>query len=183
MNTKKILKNIKLHEQQISMFFGIIILIVASIFLISYVKNLRNQQNSLQKETVTQNQNITHTVTKGESLWTISKLYYKEGNNWKKIANANNISNPKKLEIGTKLIIPDTNTISTATPKPQITEKAASTTADIKEASYTVVKGDNLWKIAIRAYGDGYKWVEIAHANKLLNPNLIHPGNVFILPR
>jgi nucleoid-associated protein YgaU len=40
-----------------------------------------------------------------------------------------------------------------------------------------------LWTIAVRAYGDGYKWTEIAKANKLVNPNLIHPGNVFVLPR
>jgi nucleoid-associated protein YgaU len=45
------------------------------------------------------------------------------------------------------------------------------------------VKGDSLWKIAVRAYGDGYKWVSIAKANKLVNPNLIHSGNVLTLPR
>lgn len=46
-----------------------------------------------------------------------------------------------------------------------------------------MVKGDHLWGIAVRAYGDGYKWVEIARENNLVNPNLIHPGNVLSLPR
>jgi nucleoid-associated protein YgaU len=49
--------------------------------------------------------------------------------------------------------------------------------------TYTVVRGDNLWNIAVRAYGDGFRWVEIARSNKLVNPHLIHAGNKFILPR
>ena len=53
----------------------------------------------------------------------------------------------------------------------------------ITGSSYTVVHGDNLWDIAVRAYGDGYKWVEIANANDLANPNLIHTGNLFVIPR
>lgn len=49
--------------------------------------------------------------------------------------------------------------------------------------SYTVQSGDNLWDIAVRAYGDGYRWVEIAQANNLANPGLIFSGNVFTIPR
>ncbi len=48
---------------------------------------------------------------------------------------------------------------------------------------YTVQKGDTLWDISVRAYGDGFKWVEIAEANDLANPDLIHSGNEFVLPR
>jgi len=46
-----------------------------------------------------------------------------------------------------------------------------------------VVKGDNLWQIALRAYGDGYQWVKIARENKLANPDLIHSGNILKIPR
>ncbi len=49
-------------------------------------------------------------------------------------------------------------------------------------ATYQVVKGDTLWSIAIKVYGDGYRWPEIAKANKLQNPNLIHSGNIFVIP-
>jgi nucleoid-associated protein YgaU len=49
--------------------------------------------------------------------------------------------------------------------------------------AYTVQKGDSLWKIAVRAYGDGFKWVEIARTNELENPDLIHPDNELTLPR
>lgn len=44
---------------------------------------------------------------------------------------------------------------------------------------YTVVSGDVLWKIA-QKYGT--TWQKIAEVNKLSNPHLIFPGNVFIIP-
>lgn len=51
-------------------------------------------------------------------------------------------------------------------------------------SSYTVVKGDCLWKIAQRAYGDGSRWIEIYNANagQISNPNLIFPGQTFVIP-
>lgn len=43
---------------------------------------------------------------------------------------------------------------------------------------YTVVSGDVLWRIA-QKYGT--TWQKIAEVNKLSNPHLIFPGNVFII--
>lgn len=48
--------------------------------------------------------------------------------------------------------------------------------------SYTVVPGDTLWGIAQLYYGDGTRYPEIAAANGIENPNLIYPGQVFIIP-
>lgn len=48
--------------------------------------------------------------------------------------------------------------------------------------TYTVERGDTLWAIAERFYNDGTRWVEIAQANNLTNPSLIHTGNVLIIP-
>ena len=56
------------------------------------------------------------------------------------------------------------------------------TTKKPEVKSYTVVSGDTLWGVATDQYGDGYKWVEIAKTNALVNPDLIHPGNVLTLP-
>ncbi|HSX48698.1 MAG TPA: LysM peptidoglycan-binding domain-containing protein [Candidatus Saccharimonadales bacterium] len=193
MNLKKILKTVKLHENQISMALGAFILLVAAIFVIKYIKNIQTERNQTNQ---TQNQNETiHTIEKGETLWSISEKYFNNGTDWKKIAEANNISSPTKLEVGQQLTIPTGEKETTATeapketelaspaPKGQITEEAASTTNAITGANYTVVKGDSLWKIAVRAYGDGYKWSEIAKENHLTHPNVIHTGNVLILPR
>lgn len=49
--------------------------------------------------------------------------------------------------------------------------------------TYAVVRGDSLSKIAQKFYGDGTKWVEIAQANKLAKPSVIHAGNVLSIPR
>lgn len=59
------------------------------------------------------------------------------------------------------------------------------TVTTINGTSYTIQKGDSLWTISVRAYGDGYKWTEIWKANKKMisNPNLIFAGNKLVLPR
>lgn len=51
--------------------------------------------------------------------------------------------------------------------------------------TYTVVKGDCLWNIAKRFYGNGSKYTVIYDANRGViggNPNLIYPGQVLTIP-
>ena len=48
--------------------------------------------------------------------------------------------------------------------------------------TYTVKAGEDLWDIAIKVYNNGYRWTDIAKANKLTNPSVIHSGNVLRLP-
>lgn len=51
--------------------------------------------------------------------------------------------------------------------------------------TYTVKKGDNLWKISQRFYGDGRQWETIYQANvKVIgpDPDLIQPGQVLTIP-
>jgi LysM repeat protein len=49
---------------------------------------------------------------------------------------------------------------------------------------YTVVKGDTLWGISKHFYGQGAFWQKIYNANRdqIGNPNLIYPGQVFVIP-
>ncbi len=55
-----------------------------------------------------------------------------------------------------------------------------------KNKKYTVVKGDCLWAIARKFYGDGTKYTKIKDANASLlkgrSPNLIYPGDVLTIP-
>lgn len=56
-----------------------------------------------------------------------------------------------------------------------------------KEVNYTVVKGDCLWRIAKKDqfYGNGFAWPMIYKANrdKIKDPNLIFPKQVFSIPK
>lgn len=51
--------------------------------------------------------------------------------------------------------------------------------------THTVVPGDTLSGIAKKYLGDARRWPEIHKANKdkIANPNLIYPGQVFVIPR
>lgn len=51
--------------------------------------------------------------------------------------------------------------------------------------AYTVVKGDCLWNIAKKFYGNGSKYTVIYNANESViggNPNRIYPGQVLTIP-
>ncbi|MEM1284605.1 MAG: peptidoglycan-binding protein LysM [Pseudomonadota bacterium] len=53
------------------------------------------------------------------------------------------------------------------------------------EATYhTVEKGDTLWAVASKAYGDGTKYTAIFEANEpmLSDPDKIYPGQVLRIP-
>ncbi len=79
-------------------------------------------------------------------------------------ANITNIS-----EDGTKLSKEKTRETSKA-------PKAESTT------TYKAVKGDTLWAIAKRNYGDGTKYTILAEKNKITDPNYIKVGQVLTIP-
>lgn len=59
-------------------------------------------------------------------------------------------------------------------------------TAIIPEISTAVVtRGDSLWRISRRVYGRGIRYTEIfsANQNQIRNPDLIYPGQLFVLPQ
>jgi len=119
-------------------------------------------------------------VKVGDTLWTIAENHYGSGFNAYDIAKANKIINPDLIEVGQEIIIPS---IKAKTPTTGVIAEVKTDKVLITESKYTVKQGDYLWKIALEAYGDGYQWLKIARANNLSHPDLIHAGNVLIIPR
>ena len=56
--------------------------------------------------------------------------------------------------------------------------------ADEAKRTYTVKKGDCLWKIAKQFYGNGAQYGKIydANTNQIADPDLIYIGQVFVIP-
>lgn len=87
-------------------------------------------------------------------------------------------------EYGTKTI---KVTIAAEKPKvaPEPKRETNNSPAPASAQTYTVVKGDCLWNIAKKFYGNGSKYTVIYNANKGViggNPNLIYPGQVLTIP-
>ncbi|WP_054300936.1 LysM peptidoglycan-binding domain-containing protein, partial [Gemmobacter sp. LW-1] len=54
----------------------------------------------------------------------------------------------------------------------------------LRPVSVTVQPGFTLWRIARENFGDGVLYVKVFDANKdqIRNPDLIYPGQVFLIP-
>ena len=181
---KKILKTFKLNESTISMVLGALVIIVVGMMVANYFKDRGSVPVSgegSKVEVTSEEKTNTYKVVKGDNLWKIAEKETGSGFNWKKIAEENNLKDPGQIEVDQelKITVKSDNAFLGKTGNENIVKQENTITG----ATYEVVKGDTLWNIAIRAYGDGYKWVEIARENKLTHPSLIHPGNIIALPR
>lgn len=77
------------------------------------------------------------------------------------------------------------NTESGAEAEIKKTRATETSPAPSSTQTYVVAKGDCLWNIAKKFYGDGTKYTIIYDVNKNVvggNPNLIYPGQVLIIP-
>ena len=191
---RSVLKSVKMNEATISTVIGALVILVVALSVFNYFRTYRpgagitDSGENVENVTPTgkPNENVkigdTYMVEKGDSLWTISERFYKSGYNWVDIASANNLSNPDQIEVGSEIKIPQVET-KTLTVASEETVKLADS---IEENEYTIASGDNLWKIAVRAYGDGYSWSKIYDANKEAigaNPSLIEKGVKISIPR
>jgi nucleoid-associated protein YgaU len=164
-------------DAYVSMVLGLAVVLVAGSFFYNLLirKPIDSQlANQTQNQEIKSSVPAVHVVESGDTLWTIAERYYNSGYNWVDIAKANNLANPDILYTGTKLNIPEAKSLASTT------GQILATSTDIKK--YTVKSGDSLWTIAVNQYQDGYKWTEIAKANNLVNPRLIHSGNELIIP-
>ncbi len=183
---KKYLKELNFPESYVSITLGFLVVIVGALLVFNFFNRNKSSQTGSdnkaeevkfeeKKEEGVLAIPAVHTVVKNETLWSIAEKYFKSGYNWVSIAKENKLANANKIYEGQLLNIPKAEVIKPVT-------QQISATATVRD-SYTVVQGDNLWNIAIREYGKGFDYVKIAQANNLVNPRLIHAGNVLKLPR
>ncbi|MAG59683.1 hypothetical protein CMO96_02755 [Candidatus Woesebacteria bacterium] len=188
MDLKEILKGLKLNEPTISTILGALVVLVVIVLIINY---FRGEDGGIQfpppsgqipsEEMQDGAMTGSHKVAQGEHLWAIAEKYYKSGYNWVDIAEANNLVNPSKILVGQELAIPEVE--ARAPTDGAVSAKSSVFGSAIQGDSHTVVEGDHLWGVAVRAYGDGYRWVKIAQENNLVNPNVVEPGQILQLKR
>lgn len=180
----------KLNESTISTLLGILVVIVVGVLIFNYFKKVGKETPELEElpAEITEVQEVPkegqvpeglpkeYTVKTGDNLWMIAENYFGSGYNWVDIAKANELVNPNFLLADQKLKIPQAEA---KTP----TKTLASDSEPITEGKYTVQEGDNLWMVAVRAYGDGYQWPKLAQENNLADANHIEPDQVLVIPR
>ena len=71
--------------------------------------------------------------------------------------------------------------VAAAAPAAPTAETPVTTTPSV---TITVQPGFTLWGIAKQEFGDGVMYVQVFNANKdrIKNPDLIYPGQVFTIP-
>jgi nucleoid-associated protein YgaU len=84
--------------------------------------------------------------------------------------------------------VPFQREIDVATLRP-IGESVSAGTAEVSGSvagpmQVIIKRGDNLWRISREMYGHGIRYSTIYQANRdqIRNPNLIYPGQVFVMP-
>lgn len=193
-DVNSVFAQLKIGESYTSLILGVIVVVLGAFLLLSFIKTMNLNRsvapastlsNEIKPSVQKKDAAKTYVVAVGDNLWSIAEKQYKSGYNWVEIARANKLSNPDVLAVGTKLTLPVIQTKEIALTQTVETGEPASVSSvqKITADTYTVAAGDLLWDIAVRAYGDGYKWVDIARANNLSDPNLIFSGNVLKLPR
>ncbi len=105
---------------------------------------------------------VRHVVQQGEILSRIASQY---GVSMWAIAQANNISNPSMLYAGQVLVIPGSSAPSTGGPAQTVT--------------YTVQRGDTLYRIAVR---HGVSVSDVMAFNNIANANHIEVGQQLTIP-
>jgi nucleoid-associated protein YgaU len=203
---KSFLKSLRLNESNLSIVLGGLVVVVVGILVYNYFSSVNQEAMTPEGEQVEYQVSLveengamvpdqlptTHVVAAGEHLWSIAEEYYHSGYNWVDVAAANNLGNANLIETGMELAIPRVAvkpaTVEATTIEAEVMPGEAQmelTDSLLTATEHTVSRGDTLWNISVRAYGDGYAWTRVWEANKVAvsNPDLIEVGMVLSLPR
>ena len=190
MNFSKLIKKyFKSTEEIVSMFLGLVIVVVVTGMIFNFIQKRKGvltipgiSDISISKEDLNNSEKevtpkYDYVVMANDSLWKIAESKYNDGFVWTEIAKINNINKPYQLEVGQKLVLPKLD-------KKEVIVVNQNKNTTISVGEYKVVKNDSLWNIALRAYGDGYQWTKIWQENKskLIDPNQLEIGMTLVVP-
>lgn len=210
-NIKNILKSFKMNEDKFSTLLGVVVVFLVGLMMFNYFKsaNLNMWKGNIfdngstttaeEEKNDSPDKNIdTYKVVKGDDLWHISEKHYKSGYNYVDIIKENNLPANGRIEVGMELKLPKVEAKKITVTEPvtkksveakvevSVTPAPAKTSGTIDLDTYTTQKGDSLWTISVRAYGDGFKWTKIYWENKAVigkNPNMLYSGIKLNLPK
>lgn len=212
---------ISTNQSQLATILIGLLVVVAGFLTYNYLQSRQTQNTTgkvsngaINQITPTGSEQITETkglyvVKAGDTLSSIAEQIYGNSQNWREIAQANDIPLEQPvIKVGQELKLPaiggpvsengqeiaqaeptveptvEPTQEPTVTPTIQPTETPATAVQ-----TYTVVRGDTLWEIAQKFYGDGTKWHKIFDANSLSMYSvdghafpLIHAGNILVIP-
>ena len=140
-------------------------------------------------------QTVTYTVRPGDNLALIAKRLYglTQGNRMSAVkalfsANRHSLKTADKLRIGQTLVIPRLPQAAFGSSLAGLTRQARDLgkirTGQAIAIPYTVLDGDNLWKIAAAKLGDGRRYLDILRLNRDLieDQDDLRPGILLRLP-
>jgi nucleoid-associated protein YgaU len=113
---------------------------------------------------------LTYVIQDNDSLWSIARRAYGDGQAWTLIAQVNPGLSAGRLQTGLKINLPDPAAVharlGTHAAPAAAAAPARTAAARLQVRSVTVHEGDTLYNIARKVYGDGEKWDVIYNANK-----------------
>lgn len=204
---KNILKVFKMNEDRFSTILGVIVVFLVGMMIVNYFRsaNLNIWKGSIfdnaatttaetEKTEESKEKTDTYIVVKGDDLWHIAERYYKSGYNYVDIIKENKLPASGRIEPGMELTMPKVEAKKQTLVEKKVEEVKAVPQAEQKNEqaeridldTYTTQKGDNLWEISVRAYGDGFKWTKIYWENRQIigkNPNILYSGLNLKLPK
>lgn len=113
-------------------------------------------------------EDIVHIIEKGDTLYSISKKYNTPIDS---ILKKNNLSDPSKIKIGQKLIIPVENSAKN--------DKKTNAKTNLEEITHVVQKGDTLYALAKKF---GVKFSDILKLNGLNEKTSLKIGQILKIP-
>ena len=157
------------------------------------------------KEIPDSSEDLYHTVGENESLWVLAKMLTGNANNWRALAEINNLDESGSVYVGQRIRIPaemkrvplddevvaDNQPAIEAEPQAETMQAKAAGETDSKPMmaagdgeEFEVLAGESLWFFAKRTTGNSANWTKIAQANNMSESeaNNVRFGQTILVP-